>query len=51
MTRLLLALAFLSAPIAAVAQCSQADQTEAMSCAEESQWDPVTGTCVPVVTG
>jgi hypothetical protein len=51
MTRLLLALAVLAAPVAALAQCPHADQTEAMSCVEGSQWDPATGTCVPVVTG
>ena len=51
MTRLLLALAFLSAPVAAMAQCSDAPSTQAMSCLEGFQWDPVTGTCVPVVTG
>ena len=39
------------APMSAFAQCvgSHAEQ-QAMSCAEGSQWDQVSGTCVPVAS-
>lgn len=51
MTRLLLALAVLALPQAALAQCERGDRTQAMSCAEGLRWDPVTSLCVPIVTG
>lgn len=50
MKRLILALAFLSSPLAAWAQCSSEEQ-QAMSCAEGLVWDPQTDSCLPIVTG
>jgi hypothetical protein len=52
MTRLVLLLTLLSAPLAAWAECpgSHLDQ-QAMSCAEGMQWSAETNACVPVVTG
>lgn len=37
-------------PLAAFAQCSGQLDQQAMSCAEGSQYDVETGTCVPVAT-
>lgn len=50
MMRFVLALALLSSPLAAWAQCPQGER-QAMSCAEGLTWDPETGRCVPVVSG
>lgn len=50
MKRLVLALAFLSSPVAVWAQCGPHEQ-QAMSCAEGLIWDPETDSCLPVVTG
>ena len=50
MKSILLALAVLSIPAAAIAACSsQGDQ--AMSCAQGTIWDDATRTCEPVVIG
>jgi hypothetical protein len=49
MTRLILALALLAAPSAALAQEPSCGREEAMSCAEGSIWDTESRTCVPVV--
>lgn len=50
MKRLILAVALLATPVAAWAQCSRTEQ-QAMSCTEGTMWDPVTNSCVPIVTG
>lgn len=50
MKRLVLALVLSASPLAAWAQCSHSEQ-QAMSCAEGSAWDPLTQSCIPVVTG
>lgn len=49
MTRLILALALLAAPVAALAQGSGCGREQAMSCAEGSTWDSEARACVPVV--
>ena len=51
MTRLVLALALLSSPLAAWAECSGHRDQQAMSCAEGMQWNAETNACVPIVTG
>ena len=51
MTRLALLLTLLSAPLSAWAQCSGHSEQQAMSCAEGTQWNAETNSCVPVVTG
>lgn len=51
MKRLVLALALISSPLAALAECSGHSDQRAMSCAEGSQWNAETNTCVPIVTG
>ena len=51
MKRLVLALTLISSPLAAWAECSGHSDQRAMSCAEGSQWNTETNTCVPVVTG
>lgn len=48
------AFALLALPSLALAEGCSSHSTgmdQAMSCAEGSQFDPQTGTCVPVVTG
>ncbi len=47
MKRLVLAIALLSTPVAAWAQCSGHDR-QAMSCAEGQTWDSEVSRCVPV---
>lgn len=51
MKRLVLALALISSPLAAWAQCSGHSERQAMTCAEGSQWSSETNSCVPIVTG
>jgi len=51
MKRLVLVLALISSPLAASAQCSGHSDQRAMSCAEGSQWNSDTNSCVPIVTG
>lgn len=50
MSRLVLVLALLSAPLTAHAACS-GHAEQAMTCAEGHVWDQEAGACVPVVTG
>jgi hypothetical protein len=50
MTRIVLALVFLSSPLAAWAQCSGHTE-QVMSCAEGTMWDQDSNACVPVVMG
>jgi hypothetical protein len=50
MKRLVLAIALLSSPLAAWAECSH-DQQQAMTCAEGYAWDVEAGACLPIVTG
>lgn len=49
MSRLLLALAVIAAPVGALAQEPRCSHEQAMSCAEGSVWDAESRTCVPVV--
>lgn len=49
MTRLILALVLLAAPIAALAQEPRCGREQAVSCAEGTAWDAESRTCVPVV--
>ena len=51
MTRLVLVLTLLSAPLSAWAQCLGHSEQQAMSCAEGMKLDQATNTCVPIVTG
>jgi len=51
MKRLVLAIALISSPLTAWAQCSGHSDQRAMSCAEGSQWNTETNSCVPIVTG
>lgn len=37
-------------PIGAYAQCGHSASTQAMSCAEGTQWDEASATCIPVTT-
>ena len=47
---LLAALALTITPALAMAECSWSKEQVTMSCAEGSQWDAASQTCVPVVS-
>ena len=47
---LLAALALTITPALASAQCSWSKEQVTMSCAEGTQWDPASQTCVPTVS-
>ncbi len=51
MKRLVLAIALLSTPLAAWAECSGHSEQASISCMEGTVWDPQTSACVPIVTG
>lgn len=50
MSRLILALALLVAPLPALAQEPACEHDEVMSCADGTMWDTEAGACVPITT-